>query len=185
MATPKQSDPQFKLRLPSDLKWRLEAEAEINNRSLSAEIIARLESSFMGRGKVLLDAADTAAALRQSLQERIERLDKMALEQEVEIKKLRDERKRLRDAEQAERDRRAAELAEYRLQQIKNRPADEERERRNEEYNKKWLDDRLVKMRADLAQRSKQLDEAIARADQREAQLVESIRKLSEIQKRR
>lgn len=42
MAAPKQTDPQFKLRLPSELKDRLEEAAARNKRSMSAEILARI-----------------------------------------------------------------------------------------------------------------------------------------------
>lgn len=42
----KQTDPQFKLRLPQDLKSRLESAASDNRRSVTAEIVARLEESF-------------------------------------------------------------------------------------------------------------------------------------------
>lgn len=41
----KQTDPQFKLRLPTGLKDRIEAEAIKNNRSMNAEIVARLEDA--------------------------------------------------------------------------------------------------------------------------------------------
>lgn len=44
MATPKQTDPQFKLRLTAELKREIEAAASENNRSMNAEIIARLEN---------------------------------------------------------------------------------------------------------------------------------------------
>ena len=46
MATPKQTDPQFKLRLPSGLKDQIDQAAGANNRSLNAEIVSRLERSF-------------------------------------------------------------------------------------------------------------------------------------------
>ena len=46
MATPKQTDPQFKLRMTQSLKDHIEAAAETNNRSMNAEIVARLEESF-------------------------------------------------------------------------------------------------------------------------------------------
>ncbi|RWG02545.1 Arc family DNA-binding protein [Mesorhizobium sp.] len=46
MARPKQSDPQFKLRIPSALKDKLEQAASVNNRAISAEILARLSESF-------------------------------------------------------------------------------------------------------------------------------------------
>ncbi|WP_456282740.1 Arc family DNA-binding protein [Cupriavidus sp. JZ107] len=40
------TDPQVNLRMPADLKERLEVTARENNRSLTAEIVARLEGSF-------------------------------------------------------------------------------------------------------------------------------------------
>lgn len=43
---PKQTDPQFKLRLPPDIKEALEEAARRNNRSMSAEIVARLAESI-------------------------------------------------------------------------------------------------------------------------------------------
>lgn len=46
MVTPKQTDPQFKLRLSRELKSRIDAAAHTNNRSLNAEIVARLEGSL-------------------------------------------------------------------------------------------------------------------------------------------
>ncbi|RVG92165.1 Arc family DNA-binding protein [Sinorhizobium meliloti] len=48
---PKQTDPQFKLRLPPDLKEALEAAAQRNNRSVSAEILARLTDTFRYENK--------------------------------------------------------------------------------------------------------------------------------------
>lgn len=36
----------FALRLPDGMRGRIAAEAEANNRSMNAEIVARLESSF-------------------------------------------------------------------------------------------------------------------------------------------
>ncbi|TCD19170.1 MULTISPECIES: Arc family DNA-binding protein [Pseudomonadaceae] len=39
-------DPQFKLRLPTSLKTRVEEAAVLNRRSINAEILARLEQSF-------------------------------------------------------------------------------------------------------------------------------------------
>jgi hypothetical protein len=46
MAQPAQTDPQFKLRLPAALKDRIENAAAENNRSMNAELVARLEESF-------------------------------------------------------------------------------------------------------------------------------------------
>jgi len=42
----KQDDPQFKLRLPPELKRQLEEAAKTNTRTLGAEIVARLQASF-------------------------------------------------------------------------------------------------------------------------------------------
>lgn len=39
-------DPKFMLRLPEDLRDRVKEHAATNNRSMNAEIIARLEASF-------------------------------------------------------------------------------------------------------------------------------------------
>jgi len=39
-------DPHFRLRFPNDLREKVEAAARENKRSMTAEIIARLEASF-------------------------------------------------------------------------------------------------------------------------------------------
>lgn len=39
-------DPQMKIRLPADLKDSVEVAAKANNRSMNAEIVARLQASF-------------------------------------------------------------------------------------------------------------------------------------------
>lgn len=41
-----QTDPQYKLRLPVDLKEKIKKASEYNHRSMNAEIVARLEESF-------------------------------------------------------------------------------------------------------------------------------------------
>lgn len=46
MVQPTQTDPQFKLRFPADLKTRVEHAAAENNRSMNAEIVAALEEKF-------------------------------------------------------------------------------------------------------------------------------------------
>ena len=43
-----QTDPQYKLRLPADLKEKIKQASEENRRSMNAEIVARLEESFIG-----------------------------------------------------------------------------------------------------------------------------------------
>jgi hypothetical protein len=40
-------DPQFRIRLPADLKEKIEDSAKGNNRSLNAEIVYRLDASFI------------------------------------------------------------------------------------------------------------------------------------------
>lgn len=47
MATPKQTDPQFKLRMTPEIKDAIEKAAIENNRSMNAEIMSRLEASFL------------------------------------------------------------------------------------------------------------------------------------------
>lgn len=51
-------DPQMKLRLPVELKYRLMALAEENGRSLNAEVVKRLEESLTGAS----EGAKTAPA---------------------------------------------------------------------------------------------------------------------------
>ncbi|MDF7658309.1 Arc family DNA-binding protein [Erwiniaceae bacterium L1_54_6] len=40
-------DPQFRIRLPAELKEKIEESAKDNNRSLNAEIVFRLDASFL------------------------------------------------------------------------------------------------------------------------------------------
>ena len=46
MAPPKQTDPQFKLRMPKGLKDQLDSAVETSGRTLNAEIIWRLQRTF-------------------------------------------------------------------------------------------------------------------------------------------
>ncbi len=46
MAAPKQTDPQYKLRMTPEIKEQIEKAAEENNRTMNGEILARLEESF-------------------------------------------------------------------------------------------------------------------------------------------
>ncbi|MBX8825243.1 Arc family DNA-binding protein [Ochrobactrum sp. SFR4] len=59
MATPKQTDPQFKLRMTPAIKDAIEAAASTNKRSMNAEILARLEASFEDN-QTTSEAPDTA-----------------------------------------------------------------------------------------------------------------------------
>lgn len=47
----KQTDPQYKLRYPAELRDRIAEAAKANNRSVNAEIVARLERTFRAEGK--------------------------------------------------------------------------------------------------------------------------------------
>jgi len=73
---PKQTDPQFKLRLSPDMKDALEEAALRNNRSVSAEILARLSESFA------YDRKD------QLWDRRIEAIDRQLEEQKAQIAQL-------------------------------------------------------------------------------------------------
>lgn len=41
-----QTDPQYKLRMPADLRDKLKKAAKENHRSMNAEMVARLQESF-------------------------------------------------------------------------------------------------------------------------------------------
>jgi hypothetical protein len=60
------TDPKFMLRMPPDLKARVEEAARANNRSMNAEILARLEGSLSG----LADASAENERLRAILSAR-------------------------------------------------------------------------------------------------------------------
>lgn len=64
MAPPKQTDPQFKLRMPPELKEAIDVAAERNNRSMNAEMLARLSDSFgPPRDRLLATILEMAAEL--------------------------------------------------------------------------------------------------------------------------
>ena len=54
------SDPQINLRIPADLKERIEAAAKVNKRSMNAEIAERLEASFQYDEQVVLPTSPEA-----------------------------------------------------------------------------------------------------------------------------
>ena len=66
---------QFKLRLPVELKTRLEAEAALGNRSLSAEITKRLEESFVEADRIAVQD-EANRRLADHVRERTESLIK-------------------------------------------------------------------------------------------------------------
>lgn len=60
------NDPQVNIRLPVDLKERLEAAALQNQRSFKAEIVSRLETTFT-REPTLADIYTEVIALRAEI----------------------------------------------------------------------------------------------------------------------
>lgn len=75
------TDPQVNIRLPADLKDRLDEQARASGRSLTAEIVYRLEASLkgieaakesLGVAKDAMLSLDESLALNQELQRRLE-----------------------------------------------------------------------------------------------------------------
>jgi hypothetical protein len=54
----KQTDPQYKLRLPQQLKEQIESAASESGRSMNAEIVARLQESFTGEFNVQVETSE-------------------------------------------------------------------------------------------------------------------------------
>lgn len=67
-----QTDPQYKLRLPADLKEKIKQASDENHRSMNAEIVARLQDSFEAtdQARKVLDE-ETKEDLYQEFVERI------------------------------------------------------------------------------------------------------------------
>ena len=66
------SDPQLNFRIPAELRDKLEAAAKMNNRSLTGELIARLEISFDA------DALSEDGAVPEAIREMKQRLEEIA-----------------------------------------------------------------------------------------------------------
>lgn len=64
-------DPQFRIRLPAELKEKIEDSAKGNNRSLNAEIVFRLDASFLDQlpEDALLTAADALLVVARAKEE--------------------------------------------------------------------------------------------------------------------
>lgn len=78
----KQALPDFKIRLPQELKSAIEEAAKTNSRSMNGEIIARLERTFAE------DANDSGGAgsvadLQRQIDELRERMDRIILKNEL------------------------------------------------------------------------------------------------------
>lgn len=63
---PSETAPRFMVRLPDDMRDRLKAAAKENNRTMNAEIVARLERSFR----------EPAATGGEALVRRLEKIEK-------------------------------------------------------------------------------------------------------------
>lgn len=59
----KQTDPQYKLRLPQQLKDQIESAANTSGRSMNAEIVARLESTFRENWPLMLTGQHSGPTL--------------------------------------------------------------------------------------------------------------------------
>lgn len=64
------SDPQLNFRIPSELRDKLEAAAKENNRSLTGELIARLEQSLDPTAATKLSAEQVAEIALQKFLDR-------------------------------------------------------------------------------------------------------------------
>jgi plasmid stability protein len=69
---PSQSQDKFIVRLPDGMRERIKAEAEANNRSMNAEIVARLDASFERDARTQPDLLVSIDAKLGTLLERLE-----------------------------------------------------------------------------------------------------------------
>lgn len=78
----------FKIRLPHELKDKIRLSADEHNRTMTADIVARLEESFEQEQQAkALDAlvTDEVNRLRQDYEQLNRRVDKMVLNQDLEL----------------------------------------------------------------------------------------------------
>jgi hypothetical protein len=71
------TDPQYKLRLPAELKARIETAAKAANRSMNAEIVSRLEESFETSEPDETSRSRAAAMAEQIVDRVIQRVEKL------------------------------------------------------------------------------------------------------------
>lgn len=76
-----QTDAQFKIRLPHELKDKIRASAEQHNRTMTADIVARLENSFQ-------QVRDTQATQDEILQAIADAKTEITAELKAEIQSL-------------------------------------------------------------------------------------------------
>ena len=77
---PKQTDPQFKLRMTPEIKDAIEAAAKANNRSMNAEILSRLEDSFKKSEEGIVKMAKRPTIKSETLTLRMDLKTKFILE---------------------------------------------------------------------------------------------------------
>lgn len=84
------TDAQLKFRVPAELKERIQAAADEQGRSMNAEIVARLESSF-AEGEPRLTPEKIREVVEILMEPERDRLD-------AQLKQMRDEMDRMRNA---------------------------------------------------------------------------------------
>lgn len=102
MAVPKQTDPQFKLRLTPEIKNRIEENAATNNRSLNAEMLDCLEKGLAHERLVTQIRrleADVALSSSQSVEliQNVERRERELFTDLVKLRRLEPENEMLKE----------------------------------------------------------------------------------------
>lgn len=166
-------DPQLKLRLTEEMKNAVTEAARNNNRSVNAEIVARLETSFQITvdPKALAQAYEFTEDLRARLEKAWEQFN-------LDVERFN------HDVEQLNASRREAHHEDMRRRKERE-DIIEERERRFRDRQRTFRDqikERRVAIReeeARLREEEKRMDDLIARLIQREAELGELIKNLT------
>lgn len=65
-----QTDAQFKIRLPHELKEKIRQSAEQYNRTMTADIVARLENSFLDIDQHLEEQINSVASYQKEVDEK-------------------------------------------------------------------------------------------------------------------
>ncbi|EKF40158.1 hypothetical protein NA8A_22356 [Nitratireductor indicus C115] len=102
MATPKQTDPQFKLRLPAALKDEIEEAARTNNRTMNAEIVDRLEK-YEAAQNLIASVRPDMARLSNAIEERQREINRLYEERSTIFKAMNDQERSLQSLREAHR----------------------------------------------------------------------------------
>ena len=173
MAKASRGDDQYMLRFPEGLRDRIKTAADLNGRSMNSEIVARLEKSFEDAPSP--EDLNAALVLIEQMRDQVTRhqqhLSLIEEETRRERDKLREERNDIRE----QRLRIQQEIAErLRLREERIREREERQLEKAADSRETW------KKRIDeVDQRTKQLDEAIERMNQREREFAKVISSLS------